>query len=53
MLRPFRFAWPVLAVSLALSACVVLVRETQIDSISPQATGTQVHSPVKAHLLDG
>jgi hypothetical protein len=43
----------VLAGCLALSACLVYVREVEVESIAPRATGTRVESPVKAHLLDG
>jgi hypothetical protein len=38
---------------LVLSACVVLVRQVEVESVSPGASGTEVRSPVKAHLLDG
>jgi hypothetical protein len=38
---------------LSLGACVVRVRQVEVEPISPRATGTQVNSPVKAHLLDG
>jgi hypothetical protein len=53
MLPRFRRAVPVLAGCLALSACIVIVREVQVEPLSSGATGTQVYSPVKAHLMDG
>lgn len=38
---------------LLLSACLVQVRQIQVDPVDATASGTDVRSPVKAHLLDG
>jgi hypothetical protein len=42
-----------LAALALLSACIVQVREIKVEPVEPTAPGTDVRSPVKAHLLDG
>jgi hypothetical protein len=43
----------VLAACVALGACLIRVRQVEVEPVVPLGGGTRVGTPVKAHLLDG